>query len=99
MAFLLHGHGPNVVAGTSSAEAAVKLCSSHICGTSLRQVVKAEVKHPDMPRGLGCLGSPEGQDGRYQTPAASELQRLMWTKRATNSHLDEVQPRIYIGDM
>ncbi|TNN82425.1 Dual specificity phosphatase DUPD1 [Liparis tanakae] len=52
-----------------------------------------------MPRGLGCLGSPEGQDGRYETPAASELQRLMWTKRATNSHLDEVQPRIYIGDM
>ncbi|XP_068438880.1 dual specificity phosphatase 29-like [Clinocottus analis] len=52
-----------------------------------------------MPRGLSCLGSPEGQDGRYETPAASELQRLMWTKKATSSHLDEVQHRIYIGDM
>ncbi|XP_053720800.1 dual specificity phosphatase 29-like [Synchiropus splendidus] len=36
---------------------------------------------------------------RYETPPASELQRLMWTKKGTSGHLDEVQPRIYIGDM
>ncbi|XP_069011543.1 dual specificity protein phosphatase 13B-like [Embiotoca jacksoni] len=52
-----------------------------------------------MPRGLSCLASPEGKNGRYETPPASELQRLMWTKKGTSSHLDEVQPRIYIGDM
>ncbi|XP_008312114.1 dual specificity phosphatase DUPD1-like [Cynoglossus semilaevis] len=52
-----------------------------------------------MPRGLGCLASPEGAGSRYETPPASELQRLMWTKRDSNNHLDEVQPRIYIGDM
>nr|XP_019938646.1 PREDICTED: dual specificity phosphatase DUPD1-like [Paralichthys olivaceus] len=52
-----------------------------------------------MPRGLGCPASPEGAGGRYETPPASELQRLMWTKTGSCNHLDEVQPRIYIGDM
>uniref|UniRef100_A0A8D3CSM6 Dual specificity protein phosphatase n=1 Tax=Scophthalmus maximus TaxID=52904 RepID=A0A8D3CSM6_SCOMX len=52
-----------------------------------------------MPRGLSCLASPGGADGRYETPPASELQRLMWTKNGSSNHLDEVQPRIYIGDM
>ncbi|XP_047465679.1 uncharacterized protein LOC125022798 [Mugil cephalus] len=63
--------------------------------------IKAEVENPDpdMPRGLSCLASPEGPQIRYETPPASELQRLMWTKKGTSNHLDEVQPRIYIGDM
>lgn len=61
--------------------------------------IKAEVEKPDMPRGLSCLASPEGADTRYETPPASELQRLMWTKKGTSNHMDEVQPRIYIGDM
>ncbi|KAI4807912.1 hypothetical protein KUCAC02_027687 [Chaenocephalus aceratus] len=49
-----------------------------------------------MPRGFSC---PEGADDRYETPPVTELQRLMWTKKGTSSHLDKVQPRIYIGDM
>nr|XP_020501446.1 dual specificity phosphatase DUPD1-like [Labrus bergylta] len=52
-----------------------------------------------MPRGLSCLASPEGPDSGYETPPASELQRLMWTKKGSSNHLDEVQHRIYIGDM
>lgn len=60
---------------------------------------KQRREHRVMPRGLGCLASPEGADGRYETPPAAELHRLMWTKKGTSSHLDEVQPRIYIGDM
>ncbi|KAM3859922.1 dual specificity phosphatase 29-like [Diretmus argenteus] len=52
-----------------------------------------------MPRGISCLTCPEGAGSRYETPPASELQRLMWTKKGTSGHLDEVQPRIYIGDM
>lgn len=52
-----------------------------------------------MPRGSSCLGCTEAGEGRYETPPASELQRLMWTKAGTSSHLDEVCPRIYIGDM
>ncbi len=75
------------------------LCQNIICGISTGQVIKEEVERPDMPRGLSCLASPEGGDGRYETPPASELQRLMWTKKGGSSHLDEVQPRIYIGDM
>ncbi|KAK2820475.1 hypothetical protein Q5P01_023434 [Channa striata] len=60
---------------------------------------KAEVERPNMPRGLSCLASPEGAGGRYETPSASDLQRLMWTKSWSSNHLDEVYPRIYIGDM
>ncbi|XP_013863123.1 dual specificity phosphatase DUPD1 [Austrofundulus limnaeus] len=52
-----------------------------------------------MPRGLSCLASPEVRAGRYETPSASELHRLMWTKKGSSNHLDEVYPRIYIGDM
>uniref|UniRef100_A0A8C5IAL2 Dual specificity protein phosphatase n=1 Tax=Gouania willdenowi TaxID=441366 RepID=A0A8C5IAL2_GOUWI len=43
--------------------------------------------------------SPEGGGSRYQTPPASELHRLLWTKKGSSNHMDEVQPRIYIGDM
>ncbi|TRY59778.1 hypothetical protein DNTS_027183 [Danionella cerebrum] len=35
----------------------------------------------------------------YETPPASELQRLLWVKAGTSGHLDEVHPGIYIGDM
>uniref|UniRef100_A0AAV2LKC2 Dual specificity protein phosphatase n=1 Tax=Knipowitschia caucasica TaxID=637954 RepID=A0AAV2LKC2_KNICA len=50
-----------------------------------------------MPLGLS---SGTSGDGRYQSPSVSELQRLMWTKKGgSNNHLDEVYPRIYIGDM
>ncbi|CAM9337987.1 unnamed protein product, partial [Lampetra planeri] len=52
-----------------------------------------------MPRGLSCSAGPQGPDGRYETPLASELQRLMWTKKGAGSHLDEVYHRVYIGDM
>ncbi|KAG7507599.1 dual specificity phosphatase DUPD1-like [Solea senegalensis] len=52
-----------------------------------------------MPRGLSCLASSEGAGTTYETPPASELHRLMWTKKGPSNHLDEVQPRIYIGDM
>lgn len=65
--------------------------------TSVWQVAEAEVSQ--MPKGLSYMASPEGSDGRYETPPASELHRLMWTKKGTSNHLDEVQPRIYIGDM
>ncbi|XP_067101507.1 dual specificity protein phosphatase 13B-like [Osmerus mordax] len=52
-----------------------------------------------MPRGNSCLGCTEAGESRYKTPLASKLQRLMWTKSGTSGHLDEVFPRIYIGDM
>uniref|UniRef100_A0A8C6PM40 Dual specificity protein phosphatase n=1 Tax=Nothobranchius furzeri TaxID=105023 RepID=A0A8C6PM40_NOTFU len=53
----------------------------------------------NMPRGLSCLASPEVQEAKYETPSLSELHRLMWTKKGTNNHMDEVHPRIYIGNM
>lgn len=45
-------------------------------------------------------GASSGSSGRYETPPAAELHRLMWTKKGgNNNHLDEVYPQIYIGDM
>nr|XP_061822241.1 dual specificity protein phosphatase 13B-like [Nerophis lumbriciformis] len=53
-----------------------------------------------MPRGLRSLACPEGGPSRYESPPASELHRLMWTKKGSDSHhMDQVQPRIYLGDM
>nr|XP_055032334.1 dual specificity protein phosphatase 13-like [Misgurnus anguillicaudatus]XP_055032335.1 dual specificity protein phosphatase 13-like [Misgurnus anguillicaudatus] len=49
-----------------------------------------------MPRSSSYLGCAEG---KYQTPPASELQRLLWLKPGTSSRMDEVRPGIYIGDM
>ncbi|XP_068611025.1 dual specificity protein phosphatase 13B-like [Brachionichthys hirsutus] len=48
-----------------------------------------------MLRGVARSASPQG----YETPPAPELQRLMWTRKGSSGHMDEVQPRIYIGDM
>ncbi|XP_061765724.1 dual specificity protein phosphatase 13B-like isoform X1 [Nerophis ophidion] len=59
-----------------------------------------KVEHQVMPRGLRSLESPEGGPSRYESPPASELQRLMWTKKGSESHhMDQVQSRIYLGDM
>ncbi|XP_010901267.1 dual specificity protein phosphatase 13 [Esox lucius] len=57
-----------------------------------------------MPRnrassGGSCLGGSVGAGSRYETPPASVLQRLMWTKPGSSGHMDQVQPGIYIGDM
>ncbi|XP_039643288.1 dual specificity phosphatase 29-like isoform X2 [Perca fluviatilis] len=41
---------------------------------ALDEVVKAEVEHPDMPRGLSCLASPEGADSRYAAKDKRTLQ-------------------------
>lgn len=52
-----------------------------------------------MPRGQGS-GASSATNGRYETPPATELHRLMWTKKGgSNNHLDEVYPGIFIGDM
>ncbi|MEQ2256597.1 Dual specificity phosphatase 29 [Ilyodon furcidens] len=59
------------------------------------RVKVAQVDRQEMPKGLSTMATP----GRYETPTASELHRLMWTKNGGNSHMDEVYPRIYIGDM
>ncbi len=47
----------------------------------------------------GCPVTPRLMADRYETPPASELQRLLWVKAGTSGHLDEVRPGIYIGDM
>ncbi|XP_030630722.1 dual specificity protein phosphatase 13-like [Chanos chanos] len=52
-----------------------------------------------MPRGRSCLSCADMEEGRYETPPASELQRLLWVRSGPSGHLDEVRPGIYIGDM
>uniref|UniRef100_A0A8D0BAN3 Dual specificity protein phosphatase n=1 Tax=Salvator merianae TaxID=96440 RepID=A0A8D0BAN3_SALMN len=34
----------------------------------------------------------------YETPALSELQRLIWNRGGSDNHVDQVWPNIYLGD-
>ncbi|XP_060625105.2 dual specificity protein phosphatase 13B-like [Anolis sagrei] len=34
----------------------------------------------------------------YETPALSELQRLVWNRGGSDNHVDQVWPNIYLGD-
>ncbi|KAL8202236.1 UNVERIFIED_CONTAM: hypothetical protein K2H54_003943, partial [Gekko kuhli] len=34
----------------------------------------------------------------YQTPALSELQRLIWRRGGSDNHVDQVWPNLYLGD-
>ncbi|XP_015671953.1 dual specificity protein phosphatase 13 [Protobothrops mucrosquamatus] len=41
--------------------------------------------------------SPERRN-HYETPALSELQRLIWTRGGSDNHVDQVWPNLYLGD-
>uniref|UniRef100_A0A6J0TXS0 Dual specificity protein phosphatase n=1 Tax=Pogona vitticeps TaxID=103695 RepID=A0A6J0TXS0_9SAUR len=34
----------------------------------------------------------------YETPALSELQRLVWNRGGSDNHVDQVWPNLYLGD-
>ncbi|XP_066477478.1 dual specificity protein phosphatase 13B-like [Tiliqua scincoides] len=40
---------------------------------------------------------PESKS-HYETPALSELQRLIWNRGGSDNHVDQVWPNIYLGD-
>lgn len=82
----------SVILACFSAVIVEKVITSSVLGNRVKVA-------QDMPRGLGSMASPEVQAGSYETPTASELHRLMWTKKGGNNRMDEVYPRIYIGDM
>ncbi|MFT7807163.1 dual specificity protein phosphatase 13-like [Arapaima gigas] len=54
---------------------------------------------PNMPKGRKYEVCSGENNGRYKTPSAYDLQRLMWVHSGTSAPMDEVRPRIYIGDM
>ncbi|XP_070610002.1 dual specificity protein phosphatase 13B-like [Erythrolamprus reginae] len=35
---------------------------------------------------------------QYETPALSELQRLVWSRGGSDNHVDQVWPNLYLGD-
>ncbi|XP_032088008.1 dual specificity protein phosphatase 13-like [Thamnophis elegans] len=41
--------------------------------------------------------SPERKN-LYETPALSELQRMVWAKGGSDNHVDQVWPNLYLGD-
>ncbi|XP_015270018.1 PREDICTED: dual specificity protein phosphatase 13 isoform B-like [Gekko japonicus] len=41
--------------------------------------------------------NPESKT-HYRTPALSELQRLIWRRGGSDSHVDRVWPNLYLGD-
>ncbi|XP_065495435.1 dual specificity protein phosphatase 13B-like [Caloenas nicobarica] len=42
--------------------------------------------------------SSTGSRASYETPALSDLQRLLWFRGGSDNHVDEVWPNIYLGD-
>ncbi|XP_066549748.1 dual specificity protein phosphatase 13B-like [Amia ocellicauda] len=45
------------------------------------------------------LGNEEQRPCRYEPPQVPELQRLLWVRGGVSGHVDQVWPKIYIGDM
>ncbi|XP_061120932.1 dual specificity protein phosphatase 13B-like [Syngnathus typhle] len=63
-------------------------------------VQKGKVAHSDLPSRPRSFASLPDASARYESPPASQLQRLMWTKTGSEcNHMDQVQPRIFLGDM
>ncbi|XP_029104483.1 dual specificity phosphatase DUPD1-like isoform X3 [Scleropages formosus] len=52
-----------------------------------------------MPNGGRFEVCSAQKSGGYETPSAYDLQRLMWVRSGSSAAMDEVRPRIYIGDM
>ncbi|KAM6067124.1 dual specificity phosphatase 29-like isoform 2-T2 [Chlamydotis macqueenii] len=42
--------------------------------------------------------SSAGSRASYETPALSDLQRLLWFRGGSDNHVDQVWPNIYLGD-
>ncbi|NXK56034.1 DS13B phosphatase, partial [Chauna torquata] len=42
--------------------------------------------------------SSAGSPASYETPAIADLQRLIWFRGASDNHVDQVWPNIYLGD-
>ncbi|NXT90857.1 DS13B phosphatase, partial [Anhinga rufa] len=42
--------------------------------------------------------SSAGSGASYETPALSDLQRLVWFRGGSDNHVDQVWPNIYLGD-
>ncbi|NXT03459.1 DS13B phosphatase, partial [Jacana jacana] len=42
--------------------------------------------------------SSVGSRASYETPALSDLQRLLWLREGSDNHVDQVWPNIYLGD-
>nr|XP_056705115.1 dual specificity protein phosphatase 13-like [Euleptes europaea] len=47
---------------------------------------------------MNCAFKNPESKKHYQTPALSELQRLIWSRGGSNNHVDQVWPRLYLGD-
>ncbi|XP_053160750.1 dual specificity protein phosphatase 13-like [Hemicordylus capensis] len=47
--------------------------------------------------GFCSKNNPESKKP-YETPALSELQRLVWNRGGSDNHVDQVWPNLYLGD-
>ncbi|XP_048359215.1 dual specificity protein phosphatase 13-like [Sphaerodactylus townsendi] len=49
---------------------------------------------------MNCASKSNNLESKepYQTPALSELQRLVWRRGGSDNHVDQVWPNLYLGD-
>lgn len=72
-----------------------KLCPNHssVCLSSrMDSLQKQDLRRPKI-HGATARTLP------YQPPTLASLQRLLWVRRATSmSHINEVWPKLFLGD-
>ncbi|XP_041125479.1 dual specificity protein phosphatase 13-like isoform X1 [Polyodon spathula] len=51
-----------------------------------------------MPVTNNTVSSAIKSQSEYITPSLQDLQHLLWTRRGASGHVDQVWPRIYLGD-
>ncbi|NWX02021.1 DS13B phosphatase, partial [Caloenas nicobarica] len=68
--------------------------------TELRKTPECMQERSKMPhtRDSSSPTSSTGSRASYETPALSDLQRLLWFRGGSDNHVDEVWPNIYLGD-
>ncbi|KFQ90670.1 Dual specificity protein phosphatase 13 isoform B [Nipponia nippon] len=68
--------------------------------TKLGKTPKCVQERSKMPhtRDSSSPTSSAGSRASYETPALSDLQRLIWFRGGSDNHVDQVWPNIYLGD-
>ncbi|MGH0116735.1 UNVERIFIED_CONTAM: hypothetical protein FKN15_021283 [Acipenser sinensis] len=57
-----------------------------------------EAQSRRMPVTNNTVSSAIKSHSEYITPSLQDLQHLLWTRRGASGHVDQVWPRIYLGD-
>ncbi|XP_010210962.1 PREDICTED: dual specificity protein phosphatase 13 isoform B-like [Tinamus guttatus] len=70
-----------------------------LCRKAVSAIRERVRERSGMPHGRACL-EPRGAGGRdsYEAPTLADLQSLVWLRGASENHVDQVWPNLYLGD-